>query len=159
MHPHHPRENDTTRVGHCDIAPTKVCGGSGYLCRMGWNLGLHYGFSTYTQNFQLCLPHLGKIHEREITICTVIILTAQLQPGVTTDAIDRAVHEKMVQRGVYPSSLNYKYELDDRSAYADSIDGDGEFRYSLFPKAICTSINEVLCHGIPDDRPLKVQLG
>ncbi|GFS24773.1 methionine aminopeptidase [Elysia marginata] len=53
--------------------------------------------------------------------------------GVTTDEIDRLVHEASVDRECYPSPLNY-FE---------------------FPKSCCTSINEVICHGIPDMRPLQ----
>lgn len=53
--------------------------------------------------------------------------------GVTTDEIDRLVHEATIDRDCYPSPLNY-FE---------------------FPKSCCTSINEVICHGIPDMRPLK----
>lgn len=53
-------------------------------------------------------------------------------PGVTTDAIDRAAHAAYIARGGYPSPLNYHG----------------------FPKSICASVNEVVCHGIPDDRPL-----
>lgn len=52
--------------------------------------------------------------------------------GVTTDEIDRIVHEACIERECYPSPLNY-YE---------------------FPKSCCTSVNEVICHGIPDKRPL-----
>lgn len=54
--------------------------------------------------------------------------------GVTTDEIDRIVHEATVDRECYPSPLNY-YQ---------------------FPKSCCTSVNEVICHGIPDLRPLQV---
>lgn len=54
--------------------------------------------------------------------------------GVTTDEIDRVVHEACIERECYPSPLNY---------------------YN-FPKSCCTSVNEVICHGIPDTRPLKV---
>lgn len=54
--------------------------------------------------------------------------------GVTTDEIDRIVHEACVERDCYPSPLNY-YE---------------------FPASCCTSVNEVICHGIPDTRPLQV---
>ncbi|CAG0901156.1 unnamed protein product [Cyprideis torosa] len=54
-------------------------------------------------------------------------------PGVTTDEIDRIVHEACVDRECYPSPLNY-------------------YR---FPKSCCTSVNEVICHGIPDLRPLQ----
>lgn len=53
--------------------------------------------------------------------------------GVTTDEIDRIVHEAAVERECYPSPLGY-YK---------------------FPKSCCTSVNEVICHGIPDMRPLK----
>jgi len=53
--------------------------------------------------------------------------------GVTTDEIDRIVHEAAIERDCYPSPLNY-YK---------------------FPKACCTSVNEVICHGIPDTRPLQ----
>jgi methionyl aminopeptidase len=52
--------------------------------------------------------------------------------GVTTEEIDRIVHEACVDRECYPSPLNY-YQ---------------------FPKSCCTSVNEVICHGIPDMRPL-----
>lgn len=53
--------------------------------------------------------------------------------GVTTDEIDRIVHEACIERECYPSPLNY---------------------YN-FPKSCCTSVNEVICHGIPDMRPLE----
>jgi len=56
-----------------------------------------------------------------------------VKPGITTDEIDRIVHEATVSRGGYPSPLNYHN----------------------FPKSCCTSVNEVICHGIPDDRPLQ----
>ena len=52
--------------------------------------------------------------------------------GVTTDEIDRIVHEETIKRGAYPSPLNYHG----------------------FPRSVCTSINEVVCHGIPENRPL-----
>lgn len=52
--------------------------------------------------------------------------------GISTDEIDAAVHEAIVSAGAYPSPLNYHG----------------------FPKSCCTSVNEVICHGIPDDRKL-----
>src|SRR5918995_5662551 len=55
------------------------------------------------------------------------------KPGVTTDEIDRVVHEFLLDHGAYPSTLGYKG----------------------FPKSCCTSLNEVICHGIPDARPLQ----
>jgi methionyl aminopeptidase len=52
--------------------------------------------------------------------------------GMTTDELDRICHEACIARGGYPSPLHYKQ----------------------FPKSLCTSVNEVICHGIPDDREL-----
>ncbi|CDW75830.1 methionine aminopeptidase 1 [Stylonychia lemnae] len=53
--------------------------------------------------------------------------------GVTTEEIDRIVHEFIIDNDAYPSPLNYH----------------------AFPRSCCTSINEVICHGIPDSRPLQ----
>jgi methionyl aminopeptidase len=52
---------------------------------------------------------------------------------VTTEEIDRIVHEATIKRGAYPSPLNYHG----------------------FPRSVCTSINEVVCHGIPENRTLR----
>eukprot|EP00957_Ditylum_brightwellii_P056460 4279403-Ditylum_brightwellii.AAC.1 len=56
-----------------------------------------------------------------------------VRPGVTTDEIDNIVHGATIKAGAYPSPLNYHN----------------------FPKSCCTSLNEVICHGIPDDRELQ----
>jgi methionyl aminopeptidase len=56
-----------------------------------------------------------------------------IRVGITTDEIDKIVHESIISQGGYPSPLNYRG----------------------FPKSLCTSVNEVICHGIPDDRPLE----
>jgi len=56
-----------------------------------------------------------------------------VKPGVTTDEIDAIVHQATIDRGAYPSPLNYRN----------------------FPKSVCTSVNEVICHGIPDQRKLQ----
>lgn len=61
------------------------------------------------------------------------IAAAAVRPGITTDEIDEIVHNETIKRGCYPSPLNY---------------------YN-FPKSVCTSINEVICHGIPDKTVLK----
>jgi len=55
-----------------------------------------------------------------------------VRPGITTDEIDVLVHELTIERDAYPSTLNY----------------------SGYPKSLCTSVNEVICHGIPDSRAL-----
>ena len=54
---------------------------------------------------------------------------AAIAPGVTTDELDRIAHEYMLDHGAYPSTLGYRG----------------------YPKSCCTSLNEVICHGIPDD--------
>jgi methionyl aminopeptidase len=60
---------------------------------------------------------------------------AAVAPGVTTDELDALVHETTIRRGGYPSPLLYGGS-------------------NPYPKSVCTSVNEVICHGIPDDRPL-----
>ena len=57
---------------------------------------------------------------------------AAVAPGVTTEDLDLVAHNAYIERGACPSTLNYH----------------------SYPKSICTSVNEVICHGIPDDRPL-----
>lgn len=53
---------------------------------------------------------------------------------MTTDEIDKAVHQMIIDAGAYPSPLGY----------------------GGFPKSVCTSVNECMCHGIPDSRQLQV---
>ena len=59
-------------------------------------------------------------------------ITPHVVPGVTTDALDRLCHEFILERGATPAPLNYRG----------------------FPKSICTSINHVVCHGIPGAKEL-----
>ncbi|OVA16112.1 Peptidase M24 [Macleaya cordata] len=56
-----------------------------------------------------------------------------IRPSVTTDEIDKAVHQMIIDAGAYPSPLGY----------------------GGFPKSVCTSVNECMCHGIPDSRQLQ----
>ncbi|WP_193559730.1 type I methionyl aminopeptidase [Tsukamurella asaccharolytica] len=58
---------------------------------------------------------------------------AAVAPGVTTDHLDRVAHEYMLDHGAYPSTLGYRG----------------------FPKSCCTSLNEVICHGIPDSTVIE----
>jgi methionyl aminopeptidase len=58
---------------------------------------------------------------------------AHVRPGITTDELDGIAHDAYVSRGAYPSTLGYKG----------------------YRKSVCTSVNEVACHGIPDSRPLQ----
>jgi methionyl aminopeptidase len=55
------------------------------------------------------------------------------KPGVTTDELDRIGHEFVISQGAYPSTLGYRG----------------------YPKSLCSSLNEVICHGIPDDTVLQ----
>jgi methionyl aminopeptidase len=61
------------------------------------------------------------------------LLVAEVRPGVTTEALDRLVVEFARGRRAVPAPLNYRG----------------------YPKTICTSINHVVCHGIPNDKPLR----
>ena len=63
----------------------------------------------------------------------IALVGANAKAGVTTDELDKLAHEYMVSQGAYPSTLGYRG----------------------FPKSCCTSINEVICHGIPDDTVLQ----
>ncbi|KAF7307543.1 Methionine aminopeptidase [Mycena indigotica] len=56
-----------------------------------------------------------------------------VKPGITTNEIDEAVHNRIIESSAYPSPL----------------------RYSGFPRSCCTSVNNIITHGIPDDRPLE----
>ncbi|HEY9376569.1 MAG TPA: type I methionyl aminopeptidase, partial [Jiangellaceae bacterium] len=62
-----------------------------------------------------------------------------IAPGVTTDELDRIGHEFLCDHGAYPSTLGYP----------------GSGRGPAFPKSLCTSVNEVICHGIPDSTELR----
>jgi methionyl aminopeptidase len=61
------------------------------------------------------------------------IAAAAVKVGVTGTEVDQVAHDACIERGAYPSCLNYGY----------------------FPKSICVSVNEVICHGIPDSRPFE----
>lgn len=62
-----------------------------------------------------------------------------VQPGVTTEELDRLCHDYMVKvQGCIPAPLNYAPP-----------------GYAPYPKSICTSVNHQVCHGVPNDRPLK----
>ncbi|SDG21764.1 methionyl aminopeptidase [Sinosporangium album] len=63
----------------------------------------------------------------------LVEVAKHIAPGVTTDELDRIGHEFLIDHGAYPSTLGYRG----------------------YPKSLCTSINEVICHGIPDDTVLR----
>ncbi|KAF8559548.1 methionine aminopeptidase [Imleria badia] len=61
------------------------------------------------------------------------LAASHVRSGITTDEIDAIVHQAIIDRNAYPSPLGYR----------------------KFPKSLCTSVNEVICHGIPDQRKLR----
>ena len=72
-------------------------------------------------------------HAGRLAAQSVVLAGEHCKPGVTTDDIDRVVHEFLCDHGAYPSTLGYKG----------------------FPKSCCTSLNEVICHGIPDSTVIE----
>jgi methionyl aminopeptidase len=74
------------------------------------------------------MRHAGKVAAEVLRLSGEMVA-----PGVTTEEIDIYVHDLFVERGAYPSTINYHG----------------------YPKACCTSVNEVICHGIPDSRTLQ----
>jgi len=63
----------------------------------------------------------------------IALVGENAKPGITTDELDRIAHEYIISEGAYPSTLGYRG----------------------FPKSCCTSLNEVICHGIPDNTVLQ----
>jgi methionyl aminopeptidase len=72
-------------------------------------------------------------HACQVAAEVLLETGAAVAPGVTTDELDAVAHQAYLARGAYPSTLGYRG----------------------YPKSICTSVNEVVCHGIPDDQPLR----
>nr|CAB3480374.1 unnamed protein product [Digitaria exilis] len=80
--------------------------------------------------------HDGESVMRMLDACELaarVLQYAGTLPSVTTDEIDRAVHQMIIDAGAYPSPLGY----------------------GGFPKSVCTSVNECTCHGIPNSRELQ----
>ncbi len=68
-----------------------------------------------------------------LVIKTLDLVEQHLKPGITTDSINTLVHEFTIENSATPAPLNYRG----------------------YPKSVCVSVNEVICHGIPGDRILK----
>lgn len=76
---------------------------------------------------------LGRMREAcQLAADTLLMVGQHLKPGITTDDINVLVHDYTIAHGAWPSPLNY----------------------NGFPKSVCTSVNEVVCHGIPGNRVL-----
>lgn len=88
----------------------------------------YLGDNTYSEEEIAKIRAAGRIAARALDV-----VEAAIRPGITTDEIDRIAHEYVIDHGAYPSTLGYRG----------------------FPKSCCTSVNEVVCHGIPDDTVLR----
>ena len=79
-------------------------------------------------------PEIERIRAAgKIAAQAIALAGAAAKPGVTTDQLDKIVHDYVIGQGAYPSTLGYRN----------------------YPKSCCTSVNEVICHGIPDDTLLE----
>ena len=86
------------------------------------------GSDVYSSDMIAKIRRAGRISSQALDL-----VGASIRPGMTTDEIDAIGHEFVVAAGAYPSTLGYRG----------------------YPKSLCTSINEVICHGIPDDTVLE----
>lgn len=86
------------------------------------------GDNTYTDAEVARIRAAGRIASQALDA-----VGEAVRPGVTTEELDRVAHEFVVAAGAYPSTLGYRG----------------------YPKSSCTSVNEVICHGIPDDTVLR----
>ena len=88
----------------------------------------HVGGDIYDADSIEKIRRAGRISSQALDLIGTL-----LKPGMTTDEIDRIGHEFVLGHGAYPSTLGYRG----------------------YPKSLCTSLNEVICHGIPDDTVLQ----
>ena len=91
----------------------------------------------YAKNFNIRLKERADIkaikRAGRLVVRTLDLAETRIRPGLTTDEINTIVHEFTIERGAIPAPLNYRG----------------------FPKSVCVSVNEVICHGIPGERVLQ----
>ncbi|KAL1536474.1 Methionine aminopeptidase 1D, chloroplastic/mitochondrial, variant 2 [Salvia divinorum] len=90
--------------------------------------GIASGPEIHNEKGIACMRASGRLAAQVLQHAGTLV-----KPGITTDEIDQAVHQMIIDNGAYPSPLGY----------------------GGFPKSVCTSVNECICHGIPDSRALK----
>ena len=92
---------------------------------------------AYFRNYKIRLKERADIEgikaAGRLALETLDAVEKEIRPGLVTDDINTLVHELTVKNGAIPAPLNYKG----------------------FPKSVCVSVNEVICHGIPGNRVLK----
>jgi methionyl aminopeptidase len=91
----------------------------------------------YLENYKIRLKEDYDIENirksGRLALKTLDLVESEIRPGITTQSIDTIVHEFTIKNGAVPAPLNYRG----------------------FPKSVCVSVNEVICHGIPGNRMLK----
>jgi len=88
----------------------------------------------YTGSYIQTPEQIEKIRAAgKIAAQAIQLVGSHVRPGITTDELDRIGHEFIVSQGAYPSTLGYRG----------------------YPKSLCSSVNEVICHGIPDNTVLQ----
>jgi len=124
------------KIGRNDPCPC----GSGYKykrCCLGKDLSSRDISESYLRRYNIRLKEKADIEAIKLAgrlaIDTLNMVEPYLKPGIKTDYINTLVHEFIVKNGARPAPLNYRG----------------------YPKSICISVNEVICHGIPGDLILK----
>jgi methionyl aminopeptidase len=91
----------------------------------------------YAKKYKIRLKQAADIEEirkaGRLTLDTLDLVEPEIKPGITTDYINTLVHKFIIKNGAIPAPLNYRG----------------------FPKSVCVSVNETICHGIPGEQVLK----
>jgi len=127
----------TAKVGRNDPCPC----GSGLKhkkCCLGKSApGIADLEATYIRKYNIRLKKPADIagirKAGRLVLDTLDLLESEVKPGITTDDLNTLAHDFTIKNGATPAPLNYRG----------------------FPKSICVSVNEVICHGIPGDRVIK----
>lgn len=93
--------------------------------------------ALYAEKYKIRLKEAADIEgirsAGRLTLDTLGLVESEIRPGITTDDINTLVHEFTIKHGAVPAPLNYRG----------------------FPKSVCVSVNEVICHGIPGEQVLN----
>ena len=127
----------TDKIGRNDPCP---CGsGLKYKkCCLRKHASMPYGLKEqYFDNYKIQLKEKADIEgiriAGQLLLKTLRLVESEIRPGITTDHINTLVHEFTIKNNAVSAPLNYRG----------------------FPKSVCVSVNEVVCHGIPGNRVLK----